>query len=1084
MIKYIFILIAAILLNVQLAASDEQYTEADAKMLRFPDVSQDKIVFVYAGDIWSVGKSGGVAARLSSPKGQEFFPKFSPDGTQIAFSGNYDGNIDVYLMPSEGGEVKRLTHHPDDDYVVEWYPDSKDILFKSQMLSPIRRFNKLFKQSVQGGLAQKLPLPFGEWASFNSDGSKMTFQIVSRESRTWKRYRGGMASDIWVYDFGEDKVSKLTNFEGKDSLAMWHGNSIYFISDRGENKRNNIWKLNTSNNEITQVTHFKDFDIKWPSLGPDSIVFENGAKIYLLDLKTQKSTHISISVPADLPDIRPRLKNLEKYIDSYELSPSGRQALFEARGEVFLVGAKNEIIKNITNSSGSAEKYPTWSVNEDKIAYLSDSTGEYQLHILNLSDLTTDVIELEPGYYYNPVWSPDAKSVLLINNTGSLFIADIKTKEVKVIDTDNWEKIRYYTWSHDSQFIAYSKKLDNYQSSIFIYDIKEGKSAQITSDYYNDYSPVFSSNGKYLAFFSDRHFNPLYGDMDETWIYPGSTQLFIITLQKDLKSPFLPKGLNTQTDHENGDEKEKRNRSRKNTNTLKIDFENIENRVIKVPVSHSNYKRLEFKDDNLFYMKATAARSHHSKNKGNLNLYSLKDKKEKTLIKGINNYSLSYDGKSYLYKANNKYGVTTSDKEQKAGAGKLATNKISSFVDLRKEWNQIFHEAWRIERDFFYDPNMHGVDWNAVRDHYSGLLKHVVSRDDLNYLIGEMVSELNSSHTYVKGGDLDNAHKISVGLLGCDFEYDSKNDAYFIKKIYKGGVWDEEVRSPLALPGINIAEGDYVLSVNGKKINTSVDPWAAFQNLAGEVAELEASSPDKPNESKTVLIKMLNRKADLRLRYLDWVESKRKKVDELTGGKVGYIYVPDTGTHGQNELVRQFIPQRTKHGLIIDERFNGGGQVPDRFIELLNRPVYNYWARREQNSHQSPFVSHTGPKVMIINGWAGSGGDAFPHYFKKTGLGKLVGKRTLGGLIGIGGFPRLVDHGYITTPNYAFLGTDGNWDIEGYGVSPDYEVENMSSINPDNSDPQLQKAVDVILEMLNNRQEQKPVVPEYPDRSN
>jgi tricorn protease len=913
----------------------------------------------------------------------------------------------------------------------------------------------------------------------------MAFQIVSREARTWKRYRGGMASDIWLYNFGEDKATKLTEFDGKDALPMWHNEYIYFLSDRGDNKKSNIWKLNITNSEIKKITNFKDFDIKWPSIGPDSIIFENGGKIFLLDLVSEKIDHVKISVPSDLPDIRPKLKKLQNYIRGYELSPSGRKVVFEARGEIFMLGSKNEIIKNLTNSSESAERYPAWSPKEDKIAYLSDRSGEYEINILNLQDLKIDTIRLEPGYYYKLAWSPDGKNISLSNNTGGLYIADIKSGGVELIDKDDWSTIRYHSWSADSNFLTYSKKLENYQSSIFIYDLKNRSAKQITSDYYNDYSPVFSNDGKYLAFLSDRHFRPLYGDMDETWVYPGSTQIYIITLQKELKSPFLPQELEIKNKSEEKPATKKKKRSRKDEKDFKIDFEDIENRVIKIPVKPGNVKRLQIKDDKLFYIRAPVlGGSNKSMSVGSLIAYDFKGKKEKILIKGINNYSLSQDGKNYLYKAKKTFGVTASDKEKKVGEGKLVTNKLSAFIDIRAEWNQIFGEAWRIERDFFYDPNMHGVNWENVREHYSKLLKHVVSRDDLNYLIGEMVAELNSSHTYVRGGDFNKPRKISVGLLGCDFGYDSENKAYFIQKIYRGGSWDAEVSSPLLVLGINVGEGDYIHSVNGLALDTSNDPWASFQNLAGEVVELTVGSDPNPGGGRKVLVKMLGRKTDLRLRYLDWVETNRKKVENKTGGEAGYVYVPDTSVAGQNELVRQFIPQRTKKGLIIDERFNGGGQVPDRFIELLNRPVFNFWARREQHYLQSPLISHSGPKVMLINGWSGSGGDAFPYYFKRSGLGKLIGKRTLGGLIGIGGFPKLIDGGYVTTPNYAFLDTGGNWDIEGYGVDPDYEVENISFKNPDINDPQLDKAIEVMLQLINKEKLQRPKLPEYPDRSN
>lgn len=1057
----------------------------DASMLRFPDVNNKSIVFVYAGDIWTVAKEGGIARRLSSPKGQELFPKFSPDGKSIAFSGNYDGNIDIFVMPSQGGEVHRLTHHPDGDYVVDWYPDSKSILYKSQMHSFVRRFNKLFKQRVSGGMPEELPLPYGEFASFGSSDDELAFQIISRESRYWKRYRGGMASDIWLYDFNSDTVSKLTHFEGSDSLPMWDGNNIYFLSDRGKNKRHNIWRLNLKNKEVNQLTFFDEYDVKWPSIGGDSIVFENGGKLFLLNTKSETIKELDIIVPSDLPQVRPKLVNLKKYINNYKISPKGSRTLFEARGEIFILDNKKDIIKNISNSSGSAERHPVWSSDGKSVAYLTDQSGEYELEILNLTDNSEIQIKLDKGFYYNLKWSPNNKKIALSDNTGGIYIVDINSNIVNRIDKDEWSRIKHYSWSPDSNWLSYSKKLDNYQSSIFIYNTQNDQINQITGDFYNDYSPVFGSGGKYLSFYSNRHFKPVYDDMDDTWIYPNSTQLFLITLKKGTKSPFFPDIEYEISDDEKDKNKDrKRNRNnRKTEQQIEIDFEGIENRIIKIPIAPGNFKGLEFVDDKIFYLRGPKIRANEKNSQFVLQYYDIKKKKENTLLKGINDFDISYDGKKFLYKSKDKFGILATDKEGKIGKGKIKSDKIKAFIDYKQEWKQIFYEAWRIERDFFYDPNMHGVDWVDIRDRYSKLLDHVVSREDLNYVIGEMIAELNSSHTYVGKGDIDNPKKVNVGLLGCDFSYDVENNAYYINKIYKEKSSDAGIVSPLLTPGLDIKEGDYLLAVNGVKIDTSKDPWASFQGLANQVVELTINSLPTQDGAKRVLIKTIDRKKDLKLRYYDWVETNRKYVNEKTNGRVGYIYVPDTSSRGQNELVRQFVPQVVKEGLIIDERFNGGGQIPDRFIELLNRPLYNYWARRGVNFIKSPFLSHTGAKVMIINGWAGSGGDAFPFYFKKAGIGELVGKRTLGALIGIGGYPKLIDGGYVSAPSYAYFDADGKWGIEGYGVDPDYEIENISFKNPSENDPQLDKAIEVILDKINQKKTDKPELPQYPDRS-
>ncbi len=1072
-------------------SQEAAYQNPDAVMLRFPDVNNTHIVFSYAGDLWLVKREGGIARRLSSPAGQELFPKFSPDGQWIAFSGNYDGNTDVYLMPAEGGTPTRLTHHPAADLVVEWYPDGKHVLFRSRMESPSRRFNKLFKQSVQGGMPETLPLPYGELASFNARGTQMVFQPNSRQFRHWKRYRGGLASDLWFYDFEQDSSWQLTTFPGTDALPMWHGNTIYFLSDRDENSKLNLWAYDLESKKFRQVTFFTEYDVKWPSLGPRDIVFENGGQLYLLDLASEKALPVDIRVPADLPRTRPQYKKVAKLIRFMSLSPAGKRALLEARGEIFSLPAEHGSIRNLTRTSGVAERFPVWSPDGKYVAYFSDRSGEYELYLRDSeSGEVRQVTRGGKAFRYDPRWSPDSKYLAFSDKAGNLFVVEVQSGTLRRVDKDEWSELHQYSWSPDSRWLAYAKNADNRMGFILVYDVKNDRVHPLTSDYYSDSQPVFDPEGKYLYYFSNRHFQPVYGDMDVTWIYPNSTEVYAVPLTTEIASPLAPRddevevmaAEQTKEKKEQKSAQKKSEKKEKQSPVVKIDFEGFEKRAVKLPVEAGNFGRLAaVKGKVLFTRYPAAGAARPGQPAGTLQYYDLEKREVKTVLKGIDNFTLSADGKKVGYRSKDTYGIVDLKEGQQVGDGKLATEKMQARIHPREEWQQIFWEAWRIERDYFYDPGMHGLDWKAVGERYAKLLPFVSDRADLNYVIGEMIAELNSSHTYVGGGDLEKPKEIPVGLLGCDFELDRRNGAFRIKKIYRGAPWDVKVRSPLLEPGVNVKEGEYLLAVNGQPLDVNQDPWVAFQGLANEVVELSVSTTPDLKTARKVLVKPL--KSEFRLRYLDWVEQNRRKVLEATGGRVGYIYVPNTGREGQNELVRQFLPQRTRDALIIDERFNSGGQIPDRFVELLNRPIYNYWARRDFRSLQTPFVSHVGPKVMLINQWAGSGGDAFPYYFKKAGLGPLIGKRTWGGLIGISGNPGLIDGGYVTAPTFGFWNTAGKWDVEGYGVDPDYELENLPHRLARGEDQQLEKAVQVVLELLRKHPPRKPPKPPYPDKT-
>ena len=1073
--------LALALLPVRVASA-----QTDARMLRYPAVSRTQIAFVYAGDIWLVAKAGGTAVRLTASPGEESFPRFSPDGAQVAYSASYDGNVDVFVIPSAGGEPRRLTYHPMTDRVVGWTPDGRRVLFASARESGRQRYNQFFTVGLDGGLPQKLPVPYGEFGTYSPDGRQFVYMPMSQDFRTWKRYRGGWSPDLWLFDLTTKSARNLTEHPANDAQPMWSGSSIYFISDRGVNERNNIWSLDVSNGRMRQVTQFDEFDITFPSMGPDGIVFQAGGRLYFLDVASGKEREVPVRVVTDESTLRPRVAKVESLIRGGSVSPTGKRALFEARGDVFSAPAEFGPVVNVTRSSGVAERYPRWSPDGKSIAYWSDRGGEYELTLrpADGNGAEKKVTALGPGFRYAPFWSPDSKKVAFVDQAMRLRICDVASGKVTPFD-ESPEWIAHggletfvFHWSPDSRWVTYARPTGDANSAVFLYDTRAGTLHRATTGYLNDTSPVFDPEGKYLFYASDREFDPVYGSFDNSWTYPNPTRLIAVPLRKDVQSP-----LNARNDSENPatdtnkkpDDKDKTDDEKKEDAkkvpppNVDIDVDGLEGRAVVLPPKAGNYADLQAIKGKLLYRRQPRAGSGEEKSA--IVYFDLAEREEKTVLDDASGFEATLDGKKMLVVQSRKFAILEIKAAQKFEKP-IVTADMEAPVEPRAEWRQMFDEAFRLQRDYFYDPSMHGVDWAGMRQRYGKLLEDAVTRWDVDFVLGEFIGELNASHTYYGGGEKEQAPARSVGLLGVDWEL--ANNAYRIQRIVRGGPWDAAVRSPLDEPGVNVRAGEYVLAVNGVPIDTKADPWASFQGLGGKTILLTVNGKPVVDGARQVVVTALS--SEVELRFRSWIEERRQAVDKATGGKIGYIYVQSTGVDAQNDLVRQFMAQWKKDGLIIDERWNSGGQIPDRFVELLNRPIAAYWAVRDGGSQQWPPVAHRGPQVMLINGWSGSGGDAFPTYFRQSGLGPLIGTRTWGGLIGISGVPPLVDGGNVTVPTFRMFETKGQWFAEGHGVEPDIRVDEDPAQLAKGIDPQLERAI----KEVTDRVAKAPRVPARP----
>lgn len=1057
----------------------------EARLMRFPDINGDMVAFVYAGDIWTVSANGGEARHLTSHNGMELFPKISPDGKWIAFSAEYSGSRQVYAIPAQGGQPKQLTFYNDvgnmpprggwDYIVLDWTPDSQKIFVRINRTPYGRRVGKYALVDINGGMEEILAIPEGGLGSLSPDGKKVCYTPISREFRTWKRYKGGRASDVWVYDLEKNTSKQLTTFVGSDQIPSWHKNKVYFASDR--NLTLNIFSYDLGSGKVEQLTKHTEYDVMWPSGEKNLLVYENGGYLYKLDLDSGTETKLSVTINFDSPYTLPYFKNVKDFIYSFELSPTGKRAVFGARGDIFTVPAKHGEIENITQTQGVREVFPIWSPDGKYIAYYSDATGEYEVYLQDAEGKSKpkQLTSGSKAWKFQAVWSPDSKKLLYSSKEHKLEILDITTKAVTLVDRFSRYDIRDYSWAPDSQWVVYTKDGDNGQDGVWIYSLKEGKTRQLTGNTFNDYGPVFSTCGKYLFFFSDRNFNLAFSSFEFDYLYNKATKVYAVALQKSTPPLFKEKDDREEVKKAapptaKGKSKGKPKAKAADSPVVTVDFDGIVNRIVALPIESGNYGYIEAVKGAVIYTRS-----------GTLYKFDIDKKKEESIFSGARGLSLSADKKKMLYGSRGDYGIIPLTPGQKPGTGKLDLSGMEMRIEPLKEWKQIYNDGWRIFRDWFYADNLHGVDWLKMKDRYGRLVPYVKHRADLDYIFGELIGESNTGHCYANWGDIPRVKRVDTGLLGAVLEADKKAGRYKIAKIYQGENWNPRRISPLTQQGVEVNEGDYLIRLNGHDVTLKDNPYRFLENTVGKRIPITVNSQPTEAGARTYKIKPV--RSELQLMYLDWVEERRKMVDKLSGGKIGYIHVPNTSIDGNRELFRGLYAYHTKEALIIDDRYNGGGFIPGMMAELLERSVLSYWKRRGVKPNRTPGIAHEGPKVMLINYNASSGGDAFPYYFKKLKLGTLIGTRTWGGLVGLSGNAGFADGGSIAVPTFSFYDTDGKWAVEGIGVYPDIRVVDEPHLVAAGKDPSIEKAVEVLLEQLKKNPVKKVKVPAEPDRS-
>ena len=1097
-----------------------------AALPRFPQPFGDRIVFVANGNVWSVPKSGGTAVRLTSAPGQDMLPRVSPDGKWVAYTEANKAGTDIWVIPAAGGAARRLTFYPateagtggrhgPDSMVVTWTPDSKSVVYLSKRDQWNSWIQSLYEVPVAGGLPTPLPIDSAVGlATFGPDGHSIAYNRIFRNFRTWKRYNGGLAQQVFTYDFNTRDLKQLTNWSGTNTSPMWYGNHIYYLADQDAHRRANIWVIDTDTKQTRQVTHFTDYDIDFPALGGDAIAFQQGGKLYRLDLPSEHIEEVPVNIPDDGLRIRPHVTDVKSEIRAidpsgqvdYALAPNGKRTLFSARGDIFSVPTENGATRNLTSTQGGDEDHPAWSPDGRTIAYTTDAGGAQQIAVRPAEGGPEKILTtFAEGYFYQPIFSPDGKTLAFSDGAHRLWIVGTDASKPKQVAQDKLNEIHDQAFSPDGRWLAFSLSAVGRRRDLVLYELATNKLTRLGDGSGIDSNPAWSSDGKYLYFASSRHENPVGSDVEFDFAILKSGGIYALPLARDTASPVAPQSDEASAAAKSGkdDDGKKDDDSKKADGEsptqppgpikpIRIDLDGLMARAVALPVDAANINQLDVRGDHIIYLTQPLGLIDGMLNgeKTALRFFDLKTRKSSLVTEDVDSYSLSLDGRRVLIRHEKDYTVLA----VKADAAKDAETKkelkldhLRELVDPALEWAEIFENAWRLERDLFYSPLMNGEDWKAVHDSYRKLLPLVGSREDLNYLIGQMLGEIGNSHTYVGGGDDgDTTPPAHSALLGVDWALDAASNRYRFATIYPGDNTRSDYRSPLTQPGLNVKAGNYLLAVNGAELKAPTDPDSLLQ-LADENTTVDLTIADSPGGARRHIVVTPVAK-ELSLRESAWIEHNRAVVDKLSGGRVGYVYMSDMAQLGLQQFVRQFYAQLGKQALIMDDRWNGGGFIAPFALERLRRMLVTLATNRESGIGTEPNEVLNGPKVALLNHWSASDGDIFPYLFHLYGLGKLVGTRTWGGVRGIRGNWQLMDGGYITIPEDAVYTLDSQWSVENHGVEPDVEVENLPADLLAGHDAQLEAAVDLMLKAIAGKPAGLPPppapLPPYPPAGN
>ena len=1061
-----------------------------------PDIHGDVIAFVHAEDIWTVPAAGGVAKRITFHEGEERYPKFSPDGKRIAFTAEYDGNTDVYVMNTEGGGIARVTYHPGRDEVVGWHPSNGKILFRSGR-DAWSRFTRLYLVAPDGSGLEALPLPEAGWGSYSPDASQIAYTRVATEDRTWKRYRGGLAPDLYLYDFRTGKDRRLTDARGTERFPMWIGDTIYFEAD--PDGVLNLYSLDPKSGQQKQLTRYTDYDAGRPSDGTAKIVLDRAGGLEVFDIASGQTRQVAFEILQDSPETRPYVKNVKDWITHIGLSPDGNRAVVVARGDVFTVPREKGLIRNLSRDPGSRDKDAVWSPDGKWIAFFSDRGGEYEVWLADPlgKDKPVRLTTHKEGYRFALRWSPDSKRLAFTDQTLTLSYLDADTKQVTKVDKAEYEAMDLaidakplfdHAWSPDGRFLAYTKMGADLVNRIWVYSLDSKEAKPVTAGTLDAFGPVFSEDGQRLFFVSNRRFDPTYSDMDFELVYKKVAGLYALSLRAGGPALLPPKTgdepRKPKWKEKAGFEAEKSSETKAKETPTKtvVDFAGIEGRVEPLPLPRGNYRALGVGKGLLFFLDADEGDFNRFdiREPGTRKLvaFDLEERKTRTVLEAVDDYALSSDGKVLVWRKGSDIGMVDTG-EEKPKAEPLDLADLTMTIDPRAEWRQIYRDVWRTERDYYYEPGMHGLDWAAIGKKYEPLMEAAESRAEVRWTIGELIGELATSHTYVYGGDRRRkTETISVGMLGADWVADPASGRYKIQRILRSPDWTTGAVPPMAVPGVDAREGDLLVAVDGREVTTAGEVYAAFQGLADKPVRLTLSSGSKAAETRDVLAVPVADES--KFRYLDWLDRNLKTVEAASKGKIGYLHLPDTFTGSAEMFPLFWYGQTRKEGLIVDGRFNAGGLDPDPFLNRMDSPVLFYWTRRYSQDYATPLVATRAHKAMLTNRQAGSGGDMLPAEFQLKKMGPVIGTRTWGGLVGVSMFTPLVDGGAFTAPDYRVYSTDGKWVIENEGVEPNITADLDPAEMAKGYDAQLMKAVEYLMKKIAEEPRPAPQRPSFP----